>query len=74
MVWFGIAIGISHAVGYASEDALIRSYRILMGYYTPLMILVTVPFFVVMKWRPGQQIPKGLSMWQSGPKLVLRQL
>ncbi|ORY26764.1 putative autophagy protein [Naematelia encephala] len=70
VVWFGIAIGISHAIGYATESALIRAYRVLMAYYTPIIVACTLPFFLVMKWRPGQQVPEGVPLWQVGPRQV----
>lgn len=68
--FYCIAIGISHAVGYADDHALIRSYRILLGYYTPITMCVTIPFFICMKWRPGQQVPAGSSTLTVGPKSV----
>ena len=62
-----IAIGISAGVGFDSEERLIYSFRVLLGYYGALGILTTVPFFLANKHRPGQQLPKGTHWYSAGP-------
>ncbi|ORX34854.1 autophagy protein [Kockovaella imperatae] len=71
VVVFGIGIAVSKAVGFADTSALLHAYRVLMAYYTPIAILVTVPYFICMKWRPAQQVPSGYSMWTVGPRQVI---
>lgn len=70
VIAYSIGVGISAAVGYNSEEKLIRSYNILMGYFGAVTVICTVPFFVVQKHRPGQQLPEGTSWLTVGPKLV----
>ncbi|ORX36209.1 autophagy protein [Kockovaella imperatae] len=70
VLFYAIAIGIAAKIGYDSPQTLIKSYRILMGYFGVVTVLCTTPFFLVQKHRPGQQLPKGTSMWSAGPKQV----
>ena len=71
VTFYGIAIGIAAGVGYANQTQLITSYRVLMGYFGALTVLCTVPFFIINKHRPGQQLPKGTKIFASGPKCVI---
>jgi hypothetical protein len=41
-----------------------------MGYFGALTVICTVPFFIVQKRRPGQQLPAGTKWWLAGPQLV----
>ena len=68
VVFYAIAVGIAAGVGYATNQQLINSYRVLMGYFGALTMLCTIPFFIVQKFRPGQQLPHGSKMWSAGPK------
>ena len=70
VVTYAIAVGISAAVGFATDAELIKSYRILMAYFGMITVVCTVPFFIVQKHRPGQQLPEGTSWLLVGPKQV----
>jgi hypothetical protein len=67
---YAIAVGISAGVGFSTEHKLITSYRVLMGYFGAITFVCTVPFFLVQKHRPGQQLPKDTRWWLVGPKSV----
>lgn len=41
-----------------------------MGYFGAITVVCTVPFFIVQKHRPGQQLPEGTSWWSVGFKCV----
>ncbi len=41
-----------------------------MGYFGVITVITTVPFFIVQKHRPGQQLPEGTKWWLVGPKSV----
>ena len=64
---YAIAVGISAGVGYKTQQEKILSYRVLMGYFGAITVICTVPFFLVQKHRPGQQIPEGTKWWLVGP-------
>lgn len=68
VVWYGVAAGISYAVGYATKYTLIRAYRILLGYLTCVSLLCTIPYFIAARRRPGQAIPANTPIWLVGPK------
>jgi hypothetical protein len=68
IVTSGIALGVAAAIGYATEPALLQSYRILMGFLSACTVLATVPFFLAQQHRPGQQLPAGTSWLMAGPK------
>lgn len=70
VIFYAIAVGISAAVGYDSDQKLITSYRVLMGYFGAITVICTVPFFLVQKHRPGQQLPAGAKWWTVGPMQV----
>lgn len=70
VVTYAIAVGISAGVGYADNTELIRSYRVLMGYFGAITLVCTLPFFIVQKHRPGQQLPEGTKWWLVGPQQV----
>lgn len=70
VTFYAIAIGISAGVGYANSTQLITSYRVLMGYFGALTVACTIPFFIVHKHRPGQQLPAGTKWWFAGPQQV----
>lgn len=63
-----IALGIAEAIGYATDAQILQSYRVLMGFLSACTVLVTVPFFIAQKHRPGQQLPAGVSMLRAGPQ------
>jgi hypothetical protein len=63
-----IAVGISAAVGFETTAKLIKSYRILLGYFGIVTALTSAPFFIVYKHRPGQQLPVGTKWYLAGPK------
>jgi hypothetical protein len=69
-VTYAIAVGISAGVGYNTPEQLIYSYQVLMGYFGAITFICTVPFFIVQKHRPGQQLPQGKGWWLVGPMLV----
>ncbi|KAM3440959.1 hypothetical protein NHJ13734_003023 [Beauveria thailandica] len=70
VVFYAIAVGISAGIGFDSPRKLIYSYNVLMGYFGALTVICTVPFFLVQKHRPGQQLPKGTSFWSVGFKVI----
>lgn len=70
VVTYAIAVGISAAIGFDTTPKLIYSYRVLMGYFGAITVLCTVPFFLVHKHRPGQQLPADSSFLTAGPKQV----
>lgn len=70
VVFYAIAVGISAGIGFDSPKELIKSYNVLMGYFGALTVICTVPFFIVQKHRPGQQLPEGTSFWTVGFKYV----
>ncbi|KAJ6787529.1 hypothetical protein PWT90_02784 [Aphanocladium album] len=70
VVFYAIAVGISAGVGFDTPQKLIRSYNVLMGYFGALTVICTVPFFLVQKHRPGQQLPEGTSFWSVGFKQI----
>ncbi|KAJ3492436.1 hypothetical protein NLG97_g5396 [Lecanicillium saksenae] len=70
VVFYAIAVGISAGVGFDTPQKLIRSYNVLMGYFGALTVICTVPFFIVQKHRPGQQLPEGTSFWSVGFKQI----
>ena len=65
-----IAVGISAGIGFGTDEKLIFSFRVLLGYYGAIGVLCSVPFFIVNKHRPGQQLPKGAKWYSAGPKQV----
>ena len=67
-IFYAIAVGIVAGVGHGSDHKLITSYRVLMGYFGAITVLCTLPFFLVHKHRPGQQLPKGSGWLTAGPK------
>lgn len=67
VVTYAIAVGISAGVGFSTPGQLITSYRVLMGYFGAITLVCTVPFFLVQKHRPGQQLPEGTKWWLVGP-------
>lgn len=67
---YAIAVGISAGIGFDSQERLIFSYRVLMGYFGAITVICTVPFFLVQKHRPGQQLPAGSNFFTAGPKQV----
>jgi hypothetical protein len=71
VTFYAVAVGIAAGVGFATQTQLITSYRVLMGYFGALTVLCTVPFFIVNKHRPGQQLPQGTKIWVAGPKSVI---
>ncbi|KAH8894151.1 putative autophagy protein [Thozetella sp. PMI_491] len=70
VVTYAVAVGISAAIGYQTDDEKIKSYRVLMGYFGIITVICTVPFFIVQKHRPGQQLPDGAKWWLVGPQQV----
>ncbi|TQV97545.1 hypothetical protein V2A60_006704 [Cordyceps javanica] len=70
VVFYAIAVGISAGIGFDTPQQLIRSYNVLMGYFGALTVICTVPFFLVQKHRPGQQLPEGTSFWSVGFKQI----
>ncbi|EGX93234.1 autophagy protein (Atg22), putative [Cordyceps militaris CM01] len=70
VVFYAIAVGISAGIGFDTPTKLIRSYNVLMGYFGALTVVATVPFFLVQKHRPGQQLPEGTSFCTVGFKQV----
>lgn len=69
-LFYAIAVGISAGVGFDTDVKLIHSYNVLMGYFGALTVLCTVPFFILQKHRPGQQLPEGTKWWLAGPQQV----
>lgn len=65
---YAIAAGIAAALPTDTNEQLIRSYQILMGFFGAITIISSVPFFVVQQHRPGQQMPKNASFLAAGPK------
>lgn len=70
VIFYGIAIGISYAITHNStEDGpVIKTFRVLLGYFGVLVLICVVPFFCLHKFRPGQQLPEGTHIWAVGPK------
>lgn len=71
VVTFAIAVGISARIGFDSDEKLIHSYNVLMGYFGAITVVCTVPFFIVQKHRPGQQLPEGTNWWTVGFKYYI---
>ena len=67
---FAIAVGISAGVGYSTDKQLIKSYRVLMAYFATVCVICTLPYFLLQKFRPGQQLPKDTHFLTAGPKQV----
>ena len=67
-IFYAIAVGIVAGVGHGTDHKLLTSYRVLMGYFGAITVLCTLPFFIVHKHRPGQQLPKGTGWLTAGPK------
>ena len=67
VVILGIAAGAAYALGYTPEEKQNHAYKVLLGYFGALTVVATVPFFIVMKRRPGQQLPKGTHWALAGP-------
>ena len=65
-----IAVGISAAIGFSTDDQLVKAYRVLLGYFGVVSMICSVPFFIVNKHRPGQQLPKDAKWYNAGPKQV----
>ncbi|EJP65315.1 autophagy protein (Atg22), putative [Beauveria bassiana ARSEF 2860] len=70
VVFYAIAVGISAGIGFDTPRKLIYSYNVLMGYFGALTVICTLPFFLVQKHRPGQQLPEGTSFWSVGFKQI----
>ena len=68
VIFSAIAVGISAGIGFDTVQKLNLSYRVLLGYFGAISILLSVPFFIVNKHRPGQQLPAGSSLLTAGPK------
>ena len=54
VVAFGVAAGIAAGVGSTTNDQIIRSYQVLLGFFGACCLLVTIPYFLSQKRRPGQ--------------------
>lgn len=67
VTFYAIAVGITAGVGYKTDHQLITSYRVLMGYFGVITVACTVPFFILQKHRPGQQLPAGTNWLSVGP-------
>ncbi|KAM3545891.1 hypothetical protein ARSEF1564_001172 [Beauveria bassiana] len=70
VVFYAIAVGISAGIGFGTPRKLIYSYNVLMGYFGALTVICTLPFFLVQKHRPGQQLPEGTSFCSVGFKQI----
>ncbi|PMB67070.1 Autophagy-related protein 22 [Beauveria bassiana] len=70
VVFYAIAVGISAGIGFGTPRKLIYSYNVLMGYFGALTVICTLPFFLVQKHRPGQQLPEGTSFCSVGFKVI----
>lgn len=68
VIVYSIAVGISAGIGFETDTKLIYSYQVLMGYFGAITVICTLPFFIVQKHRPGQQLPEGTKWWLVGPK------
>lgn len=70
VVFYGAAIGISYAITHNStaDGPVIKAYRVLLGYFGGAIVLCCLPFFLIGKHRPGQQVPDGVPIWQVGPR------
>ncbi|KAK8850683.1 hypothetical protein IAR55_004603 [Kwoniella newhampshirensis] len=65
-----IALGIAAAIGSSTDAELLYQYRCLMGFLSGFTVIVTVPYFIAQKYRPGQQVPDGVPLWKAGPQQV----
>lgn len=74
VIFYAVAIGISWGVTHNStaDDVVIKAYQVLLGYFGALILLCCVPFFLVQRFRPGQDLPEGKKIWQVGPTQVWR--
>lgn len=68
VIFSAIAVGISAGIGFDTIQKLNYSYRVLLGYFGAISVLLSVPFFIVNKHRPGQQLPVGSKWYTAGPK------
>jgi MFS-type transporter involved in bile tolerance (Atg22 family) len=69
-VAYAVAVGISEGIGFDTQRKLIYSYSVLMGYFGAITFMCTMPFFIIHKHRPGQQLPGGSGWLTAGPKQV----
>ncbi|ORX40335.1 putative autophagy protein [Kockovaella imperatae] len=70
VVTYAISIGISYALGAGSDAAVIRSYNILLAYFGAITVICTLPYLLLQRRRPGQQLPAGSNILTAGPKQV----
>ena len=71
IVLLGISTGVAHKIGTTTPAQLDLGYRVLLGMFGAVTVVTTIPYLVVMKHRPGQQLPLNTSWWLVGPKRVM---
>ncbi|KAL5896250.1 hypothetical protein ACKVWC_001457 [Pyricularia oryzae] len=69
-VVYAIAVGMIAGIGYTTNEQKITSFRAALGYFGFMTVAFTVPFFILHKHRPGQQLPSGTGWLTAGPKQV----
>ena len=67
LVLLGIATGVAYAIGSTTTAELDKGYRIIVAMFGAVLVLTTIPWFLVEQHRPGQQLPTGGKFIFAGP-------
>ena len=68
IVLLGISTGVAHKIGTSTPAQLDLGYRVLLGMFGAVTVVTTIPYLVIMKYRPGQSLPGNTSWFTVGPK------
>ncbi|ORX40325.1 autophagy-related protein 22-like protein [Kockovaella imperatae] len=69
-ICIGIGIGISQGIGSATPQKQYEQYAAIIGFFAAIWLLVSIPYFVCQKFRPGQKLPDGTKWYLAGPTQV----
>ena len=63
-----VATGVAYKIGTSTPAQIDLGYRVLLGMFGAVTVVTTIPYMIIMKHRPGQQLPLNTSWWLVGPK------
>lgn len=72
IVLLGVSTGVAYKIGTATTAQLDLGYRVLLGMFGAVTVVTTIPYLIIMKHRPGQQLPRNTSWFMVGPKCVMK--
>jgi len=66
-VLLAIATGMAYKIGTDTTAQLDRGYQCILGLFGAVLVITTIPWFLVEQHRPGQQLPAGGRFIFAGP-------